>query len=292
MCDPAGNLQGGRRVLWGAKPDRETLARAPHELIDIRDPEESYSAGDFVDDASREIDAAYDAGRIPLLVGGTMLYFRSLIEGIAELPAADPAVRQSIDKQAAEHGWQRLHERLAEIDPVAAARINRNDSQRIQRALEVFEVSGRTLTQWHEDASPGETGYRFIKFALVPADRALLHARIGERLQRMLSAGFVDEVRGLRQRPALTEQHGSMRSVGYRQFWHHLDGETDLETATYKTLVATRQLAKRQMTWLRSEKELYALDPLAANAFDAISAAVAKRMDERDFIGENAEKTG
>ena len=174
-----------------AKPDADTLEIAPHRLIDIRDPEQAYSAGDFVVDAQREIDSIHSAGRIPLLVGGTMMYFRSLTEGLADLPQANEAVRQKLDAVARESGWPHMHARLSRIDPAAAKRINENDSQRIQRALEVYETSGKTLTEWHAIALPPNTQYRFIKVAVVAADRQLLHERIGERFESMLDQGFV-----------------------------------------------------------------------------------------------------
>ena len=263
-----------------AKPDADTLEIAPHRLIDIRDPEQAYSAGDFVVDAQREIDSIHSAGRIPLLVGGTMMYFRSLTEGLADLPQANEAVRQKLDAVARESGWPHLHARLSRIDPAAAKRINENDSQRIQRALEVYETSGKTLTEWHAIALPPNTQYRFIKVAVVAADRQLLHERISERFESMLDQGFVDEVRGLMQRAGLAADSASMRAVGYRQIWAHLEGQYDLPTAVHKAKAATRQLAKRQMTWLRTEKQLIVFDPLEMGANEAISAYVAKQMDE------------
>lgn len=253
-----------------AKPDRETLQRVPHRLIDIRDPVATYSAGEFVRDASREIDAILADGRVPLLVGGTMMYFRSLIHGIANLPQADAAIRAIIDAEAATSGWPAMHKQLGEIDPLAAARINANDSQRIQRALEVYRVSGRTLSDWQATNVPEKNNYTFIRIALVSETRALLHERIAGRLQAMLAAGFIDEVGALMKMPELTPDHPSMRAVGYRQFWSHLAGDCDLQEATAKTLAATRQLAKRQLTWLRSEDHLIVVDPLAADAFATI----------------------
>jgi len=259
-----------------AKPDAETLQRAPHRLIDIRDPEESYSAGDFVRDAEVEMCKIRGSGRIPLLVGGTMLYFHSLTEGIAELPEADPQVRAELNAEAAAVGWPALHEKLTDIDPDAAARINPNDSQRIQRALEVFKISGRTITAW-------QTGNRrsaaaFLKIALVPGSRALLHERIAARLQGMFENGFVEEVEALRKRPGLSGQCASMRAVGYRQIWSYLGGAYDLSTAAAKALAATRQLAKRQLTWLRSDKQLHPFDPVEDRAFDAILSLLDKHL--------------
>lgn len=263
-----------------AKPDAATLARAPHRLIDVRDPEQNYSAGDFVRDAGEEIDAIHAAARVPLLVGGTMMYFRSLTEGLAELPPANANIRQRLDLEAREHGWPFMHRRLAGVDPVAAARISENDSQRIQRALEVYEVSGKALTAWHVDAAPAKSRYRFIKLALLPANRQQLHQRIDMRLASMLDRGFVEEVRGLMQRPGLSAASSSMRAVGYRQIWAYLDGSLDWPTARAQALAATRQLAKRQLTWLRAEKRLKTFDALEGDTFDTISAYVAKQMDE------------
>ncbi len=260
-----------------AKPDAATLDQAPHRLIDICEPEEPYSAGAFVRDALAEIEAIHASGRVPLLVGGTMMYFRALTQGIARLPEASPEVRAALDEQAARAGWPALHAELADIDPDAAQRINPNDSQRIQRALEVYRVSGKCLSAWQAGTAPA-AAYRFVKIALLPAARALLHERIAERLEHMLAAGFVDEVRGLRERPGLTAASPAMRAVGYRQIWSYLDGKYDLETAHSRALAATRQLAKRQITWLRSETGLHLFDPLDKDAFDAISTLIAGEM--------------
>lgn len=255
-----------------AKPGADTLRRYPHRLVDIRDPEQPYSAGEFVRDAEREIDAILKAGRLPLLVGGTMMYFRALIDGIAALPKADQDVRNELDREARALGWPELHKQLAEADAEAAARISPNDSQRIQRALEVYRISGRSLTDWQSAANPSSGHYSFIKLALLPEPRAALHARIEKRLQLMLGNGFLAEVAGLKARPGLTARHSSMRAVGYRQYWSHLDGEYDARTARSKALAATRQLAKRQITWLRSERQVLVLNPLEVDPYDAISA--------------------
>ena len=258
-----------------AKPDAETLQRVPHRLIDIRDPEESYSAGDFVRDARREIDSIQGAGRVPLLVGGTMMYFRALIGGIAELPSADAEIRASIDADAEKAGWPAIHARLQEIDPAAAERIKPNDRQRIQRALEVYLVSGTPLSEWQSRANKmHDQDLRFVKIALQPATRQVLHERIEERLNLMLNNSFLDEVKVLRDRPGLTADHPSMRSVGYRQLWAHLDGEGSMEEAGKRALYATRQLAKRQITWLRNESDLRSFDPLEGTTIDAISASL------------------
>jgi len=256
-----------------AKPDKATLRHIPHRLIDIRDPEEKYSAGDFVRDAEREICTIMAAGRWPLLVGGTMMYFRALTHGLAKLPQGDARVRATIDARALEHGWPTVHARLAKVDPAAATRINPNDSQRIQRALEVFEISGRSLTDWQHDAAPWRGGRRieFVKIALQIPQRELLHHRIEQRLNKMFRGGFVDEVAELMHRPGLAPELPSMRAVGYRQVWAHLAGQYDLREAQYRALVATRQLAKRQITWLRSETELFSCNPLEAGCLDAIS---------------------
>lgn len=264
-----------------AKPDAETLRRTPHRLIDIRDPEESYSAGDFVRDARVEMRSIHAAGRTPLLVGGTMMYFRALTEGIAELPSADDEIRASIDAEAAELGWPAVHAQLRAVDPTAAARINPNDSQRIQRALEVYKVSGRPLSEWQEaaDIEVQSNDVRFTKIALRVEPRSLLHERIGKRLDHMLENGFLDEMRRLMQRPELRRESPSMRSVGYRQFWPYVADECSLEDATSKALAATRQLAKRQITWLRSESSLKSFDPLDSLAIDAISAFLAPHLD-------------
>ncbi len=261
-----------------AKPDRETLARTPHRLIDIREPEDSYSAGEFVRDAYREMDAIFAAGRIPLLAGGTMMYFRALTEGIAELPGADADMREAIDAEAAERGWPALHAELARVDPAAAKRIKPNDRQRIQRALEVWRSSGKPMTAWLGERQPARSDITYVKIGLNIEPRSLLHERIAARLGAMVDAGFVGEVAGLRERPGLTSDHPSMRSVGYRQFWRHLDGEYGLDEARKRALFATRQLAKRQITWLRSETDVFICNPLEAGAIDAISGFLAQSL--------------
>ncbi len=261
-----------------ARPDAETLARAPHRLIDFLDPEDSYSAGDFVRDASREMDEIFAAGRIPLLVGGTMMYFRALTQGIAELPGADEALRRDIDAEAEKQGWPAMHAALREVDPDAAARIEPNDRQRIQRALEVYRASGRPLSDWQRESAPLRDDIRWLKVGLMIEPRSLLHERIEHRLDQMLDSGFLDEMRRLHGRTGLGPDCSSMRSVGYRQFWQHLDGEISFQEARDRSLFATRQLAKRQITWLRSEGDIFLVDPLEAGAIDAISAFLAQSL--------------
>lgn len=261
-----------------AKPDPATLARTPHRLIDIREPEESYSAGEFVRDACREMDDIFAAGRIPLLVGGTMMYFRALTEGIAELPPANEVIRRAIDAEALQQGWPALHEELASVDPDAARRIQPNDRQRIQRALEVYRATGQTLSGWQRNSAPARDDLDYLKVGLNIEPRSLLHERIARRLDLMLDAGFIDEMKRLRARPGLVADCPAMRSVGYRQFWQFLDGEYDLEEARDRALFATRQLAKRQITWLRSETRIFPSDPLEAGAIDAISTFLAQSL--------------
>jgi tRNA dimethylallyltransferase len=238
-----------------AKPGPDVLAVAPHRLIDILDPAESYSAARFREDAlaaMREISAA---GRVPLLTGGTMLYFDVLQHGISPLPPADPAIRAALDARALKEGWPALHGELAGLDPESAARIKPNDRQRIQRALEVCYISKRPLSEL-QAAAAVETGeYRYLKLALAPADRAVLHEIIERRFRSMMQQGFLDEVRGLRARGDLHAGLPSTRAVGYRQLWEHLEGGCGLEEAMRCGIVATRRYAKRQLTWLRAEPD-------------------------------------
>lgn len=236
-----------------AKPDAGLLHEAPHRLIDIIDPAEAYSAARFRADALAAMADIVAAGRVPVLVGGTMLYFRALQQGLSELPSAAPDIRRAIEAEAQQQGWQHMHEQLARVDAAAAARIHPNDPQRIQRALEVYRATGQTLTEfWHQQQAR-QLPYDVIKIALVPADRDVLRQRIAERFQHMLELGFVDEVRALRARGDLNPDMPSMRCVGYRQVWEYLDGKTDYNAMVEKAVIATRQLAKRQMTWLRKE---------------------------------------
>ena len=237
-----------------AKPSAAERAEAPHHLLDLIAPSQSYSAAQFVADARRLVDEIRARGRWPLLVGGTMMYFKALVDGIDEMPPADPAIRAAIDAEAALHGWPALHARLAEVDPITAARLAPNDSQRIQRALEVFRAGGTPLSTLHQRAQRERPPLDGALLALEPASRAWLHARIARRFDAMLDAGFLDEVRGLRADPALNLDLPSMRCVGYRQAWEALDASDppDLADLRERGIAATRQLAKRQVTWLRS----------------------------------------
>ncbi len=242
-----------------AKPTAEELSHAPHRLIDILDPSEAYSAADFRADALREMAEITARNKIPLLVGGTMMYFKALLEGLSPLPPADADVRQRIETQAAESGWESLHAQLREIDPVAALRIHPNDPQRLSRALEVFFISGKTLTELTKIS--GETlPYHVHQFAIAPTRRELLHERIEQRFSQMLLNGFEDEVRTLKARGDLHTDLPSIRCVGYRQMWSYLSGETDYDEMVYRGVCATRQLAKRQMTWLRGWEGVEWLD--------------------------------
>lgn len=250
--------------IGAARPDAATLARAPHRLMGIREVTEPYSAADFRTDALAAIRASHAAGRVPLLVGGTMMYFRALVSGLADLPPADATLRARLEAEAAEQGWPALHERLAQVDAVTAARLAPNDSQRLQRALEVFELTGLPLSEHHRrqqeavtllDNGLGEGAdfpYTVHAFAVSPRQRAELHRRIALRLEQMFADGLVEEVRQFYQRGDLSRDLPAMRAVGYRQVWEYLAGDCDYATLQHKALVATRQLAKRQLTWLRS----------------------------------------
>ncbi len=242
--------------IGSAKPEY------PHHLVDIRDPDEIYSAAEFVADATRVIGEITARGRTPLLVGGTMLYFKALLEGLAPMPGADPAIRSDIEALAAREGWPRVHAELAAVDPESAARIHPNHSQRLSRALEVYRSSGTTMSQWHRHPGQAAEGdaiiqrYRVVQLAIAPLDRAELHRRIEKRFEQMMDAGFLDEVRRLWQRGDLHPGLPAVRAVGYRQLWQHLEGECSLEEAIAKAVAATRQLAKRQLTWLRKWPDL------------------------------------
>jgi len=248
-----------------AKPSADELRAVPHHLIDLIDPRDAYNAGAFVRDATRLIDAIRARGRLPLLVGGTMLYFNALVHGIDEMPTADAATRAAIEAQAAALGWPALHAQLAQVDPVTAARLAPQDSQRIQRALEVWHASGRPLSSFHAQR-PARADDAVALISLEPTDRAWLHARIAQRFDAMLAAGFMNEVQRLRARGDLVATLPSMRCVGYRQAWQALEGEFPLAELRERGIAATRQLAKRQITWLRSMPQRHVVAAEAADA--------------------------
>ncbi|HUL56586.1 MAG TPA: tRNA (adenosine(37)-N6)-dimethylallyltransferase MiaA [Usitatibacter sp.] len=260
-----------------AKPTVSEREAVPHHLVDIVDPTESYSAGRFREDALRLVSQIHARGAVPVLVGGTMLYFRAISRGLAQLPPAQPAIRREIEGEAARRGWPALHGELARIDAASAARIEPTDAQRIQRALEVYRHTGRTLTQWHADEDEGEgtPPFEALKIALEPSDRAVLHRRIEERFRAMLDRGLVEELEGLRRRYALSAGMPSMRTVGYRQAWEVLDGSRPLSTLEARGAAATRQLAKRQLTWQRAMQDVERLDCLRAD----LAAAAAERVE-------------
>lgn len=261
-----------------AKPGRDVLAVAPHRLIDILDPAESYSAARFRGDALAAMDEIRAAGRIPLLAGGTMLYFDALQHGLSELPSADPGLRADLERRLAEEGSPALHAELARLDPVAAARIHPNDPQRVQRALEVCYISGRPLSELQGRRRVESGEYRYMKLALAPGERALLHEIIERRFRSMMSEGFLDEVAKLRARGDLHGGLPSMRAVGYRQLWQHLEGEFDLPEAVRRGVVATRRYAKRQLTWLRSEPDVNSFDSYAPRFMDDVLAFVERSV--------------
>lgn len=258
-----------------AKPDKAVLAEFPHALIDIRDPVESYSAAEFRADALAAMAESAVRGRIPLLVGGTMLYYKALLEGLADMPSADPVVRAELEARAAVEGWEALHRELAEVDPQSAARIHPNDPQRLTRALEVYRVSGMSMSEHRlrqaagnpegGTSASGQLPYTVAQLAIAPAQRQILHERIAQRFQAMLEQGFVEEVEALRSRSDLHAGLPSIRAVGYRQVWEYLDGKLSREEMVERGIIATRQLAKRQFTWLRGWGDLQWLDSLACD---------------------------
>ena len=252
--------------IGAAKPSAAELQLVPHHLVDIRDPWQPYSAAEFATDARRALDDIAARGKIPILAGGTGLYFHALLHGLSAMPSADPATRVQLAAEAGVRGWDGLHAELAAIDPVSAARIHATDAQRIQRALEVVRLSGRTLTEWRGDPPPPRLPFKVLKLVLAPPDRAVLHERIARRFDLMLEAGFLDEVRRLRALPQLRDHPAplelpAVRAVGYRQAWEHLDGCTDPDEFRERAIHATRQLAKRQFTWLRGELDARRFDP-------------------------------
>lgn len=252
-----------------AKPSRRVLAAVPHHLVDIREPQASYSAGEFRRDALALIERIHAAGRLPLLVGGTLLYFRSLLRGLAPLPGADPELRAALDARGAVEGWPALHAELAAVDPDAAAKIAPTDRQRIQRALEVHAITGRPISQLQRENAPAPE-IRFQCLALLNMSREALYARIAERFDRMLEQGLVEEVRGLQALPGMRAGLPAMRAVGYRQLWEHLEGACTLAEARARAITATRRYAKRQLTWLRSETGFRRLDDAPAATADAV----------------------
>ena len=259
-----------------AKPDAQTRSSVPHHLIDIRDPAAGYSAGEFVLDAAAVMREIWARGRHPLFVGGTMLYFQALSSGIAPLPEASPAVRAEIDARAAASGWAEVHRELAAVDPAAAARIHANDPQRIQRALEVYRLTGRPISLLQQARVSVLAGVQVLELAASPVDRHILHSRIESRFDAMLAAGFLDEVRALRARTDLHAEHPSMRAVGYRQVWRHLAGECGLDEARAQAVAATRQLAKRQMTWLRARRNARWFDSAQPQAASSLISALSE----------------
>lgn len=242
--------------IGSAKPGEQVLKQYPHHLVNILNPEESYSVANFRDDALRLIEQAHENSKVPLLVGGTMLYFSALLRGLSKMPSANAEVRKKISDLAEDKGWEFVHAELAKIDPQTAERIHPNDPQRLQRAMEVYELSGITMSEWHAQSEKNKMPFNALKFALIPDDRASLHKRIEMRFDQMLQQGFLDEAHALFQRETMHVDLPSMRAVGYRQAWKYFAGEYDEAMMREKAIIATRQLAKRQHTWLRSESSL------------------------------------
>ena len=252
--------------IGAAKPTADEQARVPHHLLDVRDPWQAYSAADFAADARRAMADIVARGRLPVLAGGTGLYFQALLEGLAAMPPADAALREQITAQAQQVGWPALHAELARVDPEAGARIHATDPQRIQRALEVYRLSGKPISQWQREPGPPRLPFRVLKLVLAPAERAVLHERIEQRFDAMLAEGFLDEVRRLRALPQMQAVAApldlpAVRAVGYRQAWEHLDGAVSATEFRDRAIYATRQLAKRQLTWLRGELDARWFDP-------------------------------
>jgi len=269
--------------IGSAKPDAATLARHPHRLIDIRDPDQPYSAGEFRHDALREMASITAAARVPLLVGGTGLYFRALMRGFSDLPAAHPELRERLQAELERHGLGALHARMAQLDPLAASRIRASDTQRVLRALEVMALSGRPLSELQQGRAEPPP-YRLLKLALVPVERAPLHARIAERFDAMLAGGLIEEVQGLRARGNLHADLPALRAVGYRQVWQYLAGELSLAELRDRGIFATRQLAKRQITMLRAELDARWLDPEREDAHTRASDALQLFLGNGDRV--------
>lgn len=264
-----------------AKPGPHDRAAVPHHLVDILEPSDPYSAARFREDALRAVAAIRRAGRIPLLVGGTMLYYKALRDGLAPLPQADPAIRESIEATARLRGWPAMHEELARVDPATAQRLAPNDSQRIQRALEVFRASGTPLSRWLANAPATPLPFRLAQIALVPADRAQLHTRIAARFDDMLASGLVEELESLRARHTLSKEMPSMRAVGYRQAWDYLEGTCGRAELRERGIHATRQLAKRQITWLRSWPDLTSIECGRSDTAPLVDVALAQALDSQ-----------
>ena len=262
-----------------AKPAMEVRTRVPHHLIDILDPAQSYSAARFAADAAAIIAELRLRRKVPILVGGTLLYFRALLEGLNELPSASPELRRRLEKEAASKGWHAMHQQLASIDPPTAARLHPNDAQRIQRALEIYELSGQPASLWYESHRKPAIEGELLQLALCPPDKAERYRRIEARFHEMLAAGFVDEVARLRAREDLHPDLPSMRAVGYRQIWQHLDGEFGLEEAVQRAIYATRQYAKRQLTWLRREPQWRMYEHTDDGVIDELIHRIAATLD-------------
>lgn len=257
-----------------AKPTKAEQAIAPHRLIDICEPAETYSAAKFAEDATREINEILAVGKLPLLVGGTMLYYKALQQGLALLPEADPVVRMALEQEAAELGWPAMHQKLSEVDPLAALRIKPTDSQRIQRALEVYRISGSSMTELHQQQQRGDSAFEFINLALMPPDREILRERIRKRFKEMLNRGFIAEVEGLYSRAELGPELPALRCVGYRQVWGYLAGKLDYAEMEEQGVIATSQLAKRQMTWLRGSQEAQHLNSDDPNVLNTVLSTI------------------
>jgi tRNA dimethylallyltransferase len=262
-----------------AKPDAAVRKRLTHHLIDIRNPDERYSAGEFVRDARDAIAACIARGHLPLLVGGTMLYLRALYSGLAALPEASPALRREFDQRALQQGWPALHAELSQVDPQAAAQISRNDAQRIQRALEVHRLTGVPISQWQRDTHGAKNDFRWLRYAVMPGDRALLRNTLSTRFDQMMKDGLMDEVERLLERWQLTDRHPALRAVGYRQLSQFFRKECTLAEASQQAIVATMQLAKRQLTWLRREQELVVVTGNTVGQMSSIKETIAAALD-------------
>jgi len=268
-----------------AKPDQATLKNAPHGLIDICDPAEAYSAADFRRDALQEMAEITARGNVPLLVGGTMLYFKTLRDGLAEMPPADPAIRQAIEQEAAEKGWPAIHEQLAKVDPETAATLHPNHSQRIERALEVYQITGKPMSEFKAEQQTEPFPYRLLQMAIIPKSRQALHERIALRFEKMMESGFLAEMETLYERKDLHKDLPSIRAVGYRQAWDYLSGNLNRDEMIERAIIATRQLAKRQFTWLRNWPDLQEItldteQDVGADCLQTVLAEVQRKVAE------------